>query len=168
MESSPRACLSEFSIWPKCILVALSGAHFGLGSAAGPPVLVPLQHTCTPCKWDLGFLCPSVPVDLPSVKAAPQGEGLPCGPSFLYRTLPSHRCPSCPDAFFNFFHPTQLHVDLSYSFSCIALLLFSSWFSVGIIPYIDVFLMCFLEEVSSMSSYSAILTSPERNFTTFQ
>ena len=55
---------------------------------------------------------------------------------------------------------TQLHRDLSYSFGCIRdLLTVFSWFSVRIVPHVDIFLMCLSGEMSSVSFYSTILIS---------
>ena len=66
------------------------------------------------------------------------------------------------DAFF-LPYPTWLRGDLSRSFGYIGdLLPISSWFSVRIIPHVDVFLMYLWDEVSSTSFYSPILIWPPK------
>ena len=58
-----------------------------------------------------------------------------------------------PDCLFFFSCPVKC---VSFSVGCVgALLLVSSYFSLGIIVHSDVFLMCSWREVSSMCSYSA-------------
>ena len=77
-------------------------------------------------------------------------------------THPPQRLRSHPDAFFFFSCPTYLHGGLSCSFGCIGdLLPISHWFSVSIVPHVDVFSMCLLGEMSFKSSYSAIVIPPQ-------
>ena len=57
------------------------------------------------------------------------------------------------------FLPTQFHFLYPY-LSGVVLPVFSQ-FSVRILPHVNVFLMCLWGEVSSISSYSAVLISPK-------
>lgn len=87
---------------------------------------------------------PSILAGLPAGEEAPQGVG-----AFSF----SHVSPSSvgpvwiPLSFFPF---VRLHGDSSYPFSR---------FSVRIVPHVDEFLKFLKEEVNSISSYSAILSS---------
>ena len=75
----------------------------------------------------------------------------------LFLWVPSQEHRSQPDRFSSF--PTELHMDFSNSLDCVGVFLpVSSYFSVRLVPPVNVFLMCLWEEVSSMCSYSAILS----------
>ena len=70
--------------------------------------------------------------------------------------VPSQGCRSQPDHVSSL--PTQFHVDFSYSLVCMRVFLpVSSLFSVRIALYVEIFLMCSWEEVSSVSSYSIFI-----------
>lgn len=60
---------------------------------------------------------------------------------------------------FFFCHLTQFHGALSRSCGCIAVLPVSSWFSVGIVLPVGVFLVRVEVEVSATSSYATVFTS---------
>ena len=57
----------------------------------------------------------------------------------------------------------SLHVNLFLSLGCTGVFLpVSSYFLLRIVPHMEVFLLCFMQQVSSTSSNSAILISSSR------
>lgn len=89
----------------------------------------------------------SIPVDLPAGKVAPQGKDLPTC-TFLpsFRAL-SQECQSSPGSFFPLVLSIWLYGDLSCSFSYRRdLLPVPCWFSMRIIPHVDIFFDVFVRE----------------------
>ena len=106
--------------------------------------------------------CSIHPIGPPSRQGGSSGQGSAHVHLPAFRAL-SQECQSHPDAFFPLVLSICLYGDLSCSFGCRRdFLPVSSWFSIRVIPHVDVFffLMYLWEKMSSASSYSAILIFP--------